>query len=904
MATLMSGFRDMMRESTEQINRNNAQVLNAVLDHAQQQQTAAAVAAATAQAQQPSTYQFSTGNENLKSLAYLKNHIPIFHGQPGEDLENWINGAEIAFTLYAIAEDLKVRAVIPHLKDLAYTWFMMEYRRLEQARTVHPQRYTSQELLDNLNNDSPLLLNWDALVKAMRRNFQPENYQEQLFISLQRIRHQLGHVQEYIHQFQTIAAQVTTLTEEGKVTLFKQHLDPKIQKIVVFANPRTLLETYRAAQRAEQTQTSHHVLVPAMSTPLAPPPYASTTAPAAGPIAAAPAAPPVAIPTAMDLDSLYGRPKPQYRSTYGPRLPAALETNAWQDHKYEKSKFEFRHAQDNDSDANTDDEEVNNALYAAMTRRRNQKPTKGLCHFCKKPGHFIRECWKRRQDIKDGKVKKWDRKKDEQFNARYHCYTEEYEWAQEDWEEGENGQVVAREGGGGEFHVLKGKDSEYNAMFHYLMETAEELYASASPLYLELLQEQQQQAAAIPLPLPLGNADKDYAHELVTRSTENNPRITWQGTAQSVNGKTAPAQYFYDCGASGMDFISESFVKKNDFQTFEVPSTLTVEVGDDRKLKVNKRALFVIRFADGYEEKIIATVLPSTTADIVLSHNWAKCHHAKVDSAPDYNSLTFLNVDTKKWHSIVVPTIRTKEQLYHNQVKTEPQHIAQPEFISAKAFARLLQTHPEQCFAACRYGDSTTTNAQLHSAKTAAGTSLSTDALDLNQVPTYLRTAFEGRQPLFDDFNTPTPLDDYAVHIKTTDEEPITSTPRRLSPAEDEELRAQLEMYAKAGFIQEAPSDCEWASPILFAKKPGGGLRLCVDYRLLNKKTIRDRFPLPHIDDALNRLAKAKVFTALDQQKAFNRLRMHPDSVNKTAFTTPRGHFVAILAQLWAVDSR
>jgi hypothetical protein len=85
-------------------------------------------------------------------------------------------------------------------------------------------------------------------------------------------------------------------------------------------------------------------------------------------------------------------------------------------------------------------------------------------------------------------------------------------------------------------------------------------------------------------------------------------------------------------------------------------------------------------------------------------------------------------------------------------------------------------------------------------------------------------------------------------------------------------LRKFLKENLEKGFIRTSTSPA--ASLVLFAKKPGGGLRFCVDYRGLNAITIKNRYPLPLIQETLSRLSKARFFTKLDVISAFNRIRI------------------------------
>ncbi|KAI1007317.1 hypothetical protein K3495_g897 [Podosphaera aphanis] len=91
------------------------------------------------------------------------------------------------------------------------------------------------------------------------------------------------------------------------------------------------------------------------------------------------------------------------------------------------------------------------------------------------------------------------------------------------------------------------------------------------------------------------------------------------------------------------------------------------------------------------------------------------------------------------------------------------------------------------------------------------------------------------------------------------------------------------------GWIE--PSNAAFSSPILFVKKPNGGLRFCVDYRKLNLITKKDRYPLPLIDETLTRLNRAKIFTKLDIRQAFHRIRMDPASEELTTFRTRYGSY-------------
>lgn len=111
----------------------------------------------------------------------------------------------------------------------------------------------------------------------------------------------------------------------------------------------------------------------------------------------------------------------------------------------------------------------------------------------------------------------------------------------------------------------------------------------------------------------------------------------------------------------------------------------------------------------------------------------------------------------------------------------------------------------------------------------------------------------------------------------------------KMSTEELEAAREYIIDNLNKGFI--IPSKSPYASPILMAKKPGGGLQFCVDYRKLNSITCKDQYPLPLIDEVLERVSHAEMFTKLDIRQGFHRIHMHPDSEEYTTFRTRYGSY-------------
>ena len=118
---------------------------------------------------------------------------------------------------------------------------------------------------------------------------------------------------------------------------------------------------------------------------------------------------------------------------------------------------------------------------------------------------------------------------------------------------------------------------------------------------------------------------------------------------------------------------------------------------------------------------------------------------------------------------------------------------------------------------------------------------------------------------------------------------PTYWTPYRLRPAEQDELKKQVNSLLAQGFI--CPSQSPYGALVLFVPKKNGRWRMCIDYRALNRQTIKDRYPLPRIDTLLDRLGSTKVFTKLDLALGYHQISMDEGSIYRTAFTTSLGQW-------------
>ena len=118
---------------------------------------------------------------------------------------------------------------------------------------------------------------------------------------------------------------------------------------------------------------------------------------------------------------------------------------------------------------------------------------------------------------------------------------------------------------------------------------------------------------------------------------------------------------------------------------------------------------------------------------------------------------------------------------------------------------------------------------------------------------------------------------------------PISITPHRMELVELQELKVQLQELLDKGFIR--PSTSPWGTLILFAKKNDKTLRLCIDYRQLNRVTIKNRYPLSGIDDLFDQLKGARVYFKIDLRTGYHQLRVRKTDIPKISFRTQYGHF-------------
>jgi hypothetical protein len=161
--------------------------------------------------------------------------------------------------------------------------------------------------------------------------------------------------------------------------------------------------------------------------------------------------------------------------------------------------------------------------------------------------------------------------------------------------------------------------------------------------------------------------------------------------------------------------------------------------------------------------------------------------------------------------------------------------------------------------------------------------------IDPQNLPPEIASLITNYQNLFDEpTHLPPPRQtDHQIPLNHA-ADPINVRPYRYPQFQKREIEAQIEDMLRQGIIQ--PSNSAFSSPVLLVRKKDGSWRFCVDYRALNAITIKDRFPIPAIDELLDELYGTKWFSKLDLRSGYHQIRMSPGDIHKTAFRTHLGH--------------
>lgn len=356
--------------------------------------------------------------------------------------------------------------------------------------------------------------------------------------------------------------------------------------------------------------------------------------------------------------------------------------------------------------------------------------------------------------------------------------------------------------------------------------------------------------------------DDDILRELMSMTKnhdlDSSTMLCFDG---KVTGRNA--RILIDCGASH-NFVSEWFVRNNQLLTTSV-AAVEVIVASGSKLYVDQVLtnfeLTLATFIDIVPSAYVFPFQSSMNYDLILGIPWL----FHVNPCIDWPT-----------HRI---TIRMKNEHHSIEPKPRSERCNSSDAVDASSCVNHFLINAKQ-LSRCK-------DVYLVAIKTTSHSS-----------STVITSTNANILPLLDEFNDlflddlhdlpPKRLIDHEIKLIDNAIPPVQS-PYRMSQPELAELKRQLELLLDKGYIR--PSNSPYGAPVLFAKKKDGTLRMCVDYRALNKVTIKNKYPIPRVDELLDQLTGAKLFSRLDLKSGYHQIRVKDDDIEKTAFRTRYGSF-------------
>ncbi len=328
--------------------------------------------------------------------------------------------------------------------------------------------------------------------------------------------------------------------------------------------------------------------------------------------------------------------------------------------------------------------------------------------------------------------------------------------------------------------------------------------------------------------------------------------MMWQGSLQDDQKCTL----CIDTGAEG-SIVTSEFVETNRLKTTPIPPKKIVSANSSATV-VNSKVDFKFHFKDEGGIKrtvdVSALVLKRGTAqfDGLLGIDWCRTHRAGIKTHED--RLELLDGDDRT-------TVRLQRS--HREPHVEIQDLHQYDIVGGVVVKSENGEDPPAS----------------------------------SEIPLQIKRVLREKEEVFEPLPygpKARPGTEHHLPIKPGNP-PINIPPRRSAPMEKVEVEKEIQKLLSAGFIE--PSTSPWGSPILFVKKkalPDGtaaGLRMCVDYRALNRATQRDAYPLPHMRDLIEGAAKGKIFSTLDATSSYHQFTVATEDIPKTAFNTHVGKF-------------
>jgi hypothetical protein len=344
-----------------------------------------------------------------------------------------------------------------------------------------------------------------------------------------------------------------------------------------------------------------------------------------------------------------------------------------------------------------------------------------------------------------------------------------------------------------------------------------------------------------------------------------------------ILGKDSPLTFAFDAKVAGASatllvdsgaklcFISKRFVHR---QGLHVSScSVPVELANGDVVIVTGMVHAKLTIHEYHRELSLCVIDMTPGFDIILGDTWCKQEGVVADFGIDEPS------------SYVPPSL----WLRHKRVRLLPQALKSSDtvkqkgksFLSAMQAARWMSESHIECGPAFLLVLRQASDSKEETVKQNAHVEKLLDKYSHLFDPPVVGSAFEGYSC-------------ECIRLQP-DADPPNRPPFRLSMSERREIEAQIKELVESKRI--LPSGSSYGAPVLFVPKQDGSMRMCIDYRALNKLTVKNKYPLPRIDDLMDNLSGAKFFSSLDLASGYHQLPLHPSDWEKTAFNTHIGKY-------------
>ena len=335
--------------------------------------------------------------------------------------------------------------------------------------------------------------------------------------------------------------------------------------------------------------------------------------------------------------------------------------------------------------------------------------------------------------------------------------------------------------------------------------------------------------------------------KVVALNSTQAPKMSFFGAASG-----APCSFLVDTGATHC-FMDSTFAAQIGIS--QRPVSTSVQLANNTVEHASSQCTPTIHI-QGHRTRVSCFIIDMQQQfDIILGDTWLSAVKANIDYASDTCTVQKKG-QRYKLHPVLKTTPSAAPSSVHSMLLN---HIAVKRSIRKGARVFAVQVKP----------------------------STETDAV---QASPPIKALIQEFQDVFSPISELPPVRDTGHTIPL---EPNTKPPfrpmYRLSPKELEEVERQVKELLQHGLIE--PSSSPFGASVLFVAKKDGSLRMCIDYRALNKITVKNKYPLPRIDQLLDALSGAQLFTSLDLQSGYHQIRITEEDVAKTAFRTPFGHY-------------